>query len=461
MAKARLTDRAVQAARTEPGRRLEIWDMQASGLCLRISAVEEKDGTVRQRKVWVWRYRTADGRQPRLTLGNHTPAYGLADARADADRRRVEVRDGADPAGERRRAKTQALAQPIKTFDDLAEVYFGACERGEWTPKGKVKRARTLDDDKAVNRRYVKPVLGSLRLEEIGRAGVRKLLRDMVARGINAQTNRTQAFIRQVFAYAIAEFEGELVAINPGTGFSPVGMVKPRTRILSDGELKSLWEGLRSPATLKIKDGRTCDAHVSRPVAIILQVALLLLQRKSEVAGMRLSELDLVNGAWNLPPERMKGGVSHMVVLPPKAVELIKEAIGLRSADKEDHKSDVVFQSPRDASKPIRGDSVSAAMSEITAALGLEDATAHDLRRTGATLMTSERLGIAPFLVSRVLGHRSDTGGAAAVTMAHYAIHEFTAEKRRALEAWEGLLLEIVGERDRPSNVRSMRGAAG
>ncbi len=44
--------------------------------------------------------------------------------------------------------------------------------------------------------------------------------------------------------------------------------------------------------------------------------------------------------------------------------------------------------------------------------------------------------------------------------MMHYDVHTYVAEKRRALAAWEDLLLEIVGERPRPSNVKSMQEAA-
>ena len=55
-----------------------------------------------------------------------------------------------------------------------------------------------------------------------------------------------------------------------------------------------------------------------------------------------------------------------------------------------------------------------------------------------------------------VLGHSGDLGGAAAVTWRHYAQHDFMPEKRRALEAWEGLLLQIVGERKRPPNVTDL-----
>lgn len=44
--------------------------------------------------------------------------------------------------------------------------------------------------------------------------------------------------------------------------------------------------------------------------------------------------------------------------------------------------------------------------------LKLDDVRVHDLRRTGATNMTSEVLGIPRFIVSKVLNHTSDTGTA-------------------------------------------------
>lgn len=76
--------------------------------------------------------------------------------------------------------------------------------------------------------------------------------------------------------------------------------------------------------------------------------------------------------------------------------------------------------------------------------LELPPATPHDLRRTGATNLTSERAGVPPFLVSQVLGHAGDTGGAAAVTGRHYDLNDYLVEKRRALDAWEELLTAIV-----------------
>jgi integrase len=295
--------------------------------------------------------------------------------------------------------------------------------------------------------------LGELRLEEIDRTTVRNLLRKMMGKGIGAQTNRTHAVIRQVFAYALGE---ERLTVNPAAGLPPQADETPRDRVLTDDELKAWWGALQSPAGLR-KPARkgseeTVALYVGRPLAIAVQLCALLLQRRNEVAGMALDELDLDRGVWTIPAARMKGGQAHVVPLPPKAVELIREAIKLAREGREDTPP-VVFPGARDASRGIRSDSVTHAMRDIMAALGLKNASPHDLRRTGATNLASERLAVPPFIVSKVLGHRSDTGGAAAVTLAHYALHDYAPEKRRALEAWEDLLLEIVGERTRAANI--------
>lgn len=441
MATAKLTDKSVAAAKAPKGGRLELWDEQTPGLCLRVSDSGKK--------VWVWRYRTLDGRQPRLTLGDYSTKHGLRWARDEVESLRVEVRRGADPAADRRQAKAAALAQTLNTFNDLADAYLAACESGEWKPKGKKKRARTLTDETGLLKRHIRPAIGALRLEDVTRPVIRKFLRGMVARGINAQTNKAHALIRQCFAYAVGE---DRIAANPAVGLPAPAEQKPRARILTDAELKAFWGELVAPAglTLPAKPGAEPETvDVTEKVRIVLQLAALLLQRRAEVAGMRVAELDLTNSLWNIPADRMKGGLPHVVPLPPRAVELINRALEIR----DDKKGPCVFPSPRGAIKPILANSVTHDMKEITTALGIAGVSPHDLRRTGSTAMTSERLGVSPFIRSKVLGHRGDTGGGAAVSMIHYDANAYAAEKRRALEAWEGLLLAIVGERALPSNV--------
>lgn len=448
----KLTDKAIASAKAAPGRRLELWDEQTAGLCLRL--------TDQGKRVWIWRYRALDGRQPRLKLADYSVQHGLKWAREQVEELRVRVRKGEDPAGELRRARVAAKLQPLRTFNELADAYLDACERGHWKPRRKQKRPRTLSDERSILDRNIRPKLGELRVEDVDRRAIRKLLNDMLDRGIGAQTNRTHAVIRQVLAYGVAE---ERIGANPAVGIDKPAVEKPRSRVLADDELKRLWAVLeawpadaRAPTEGAGAGGRRL--YVGRALRIAVELAALLLVRRNEVAGMTSAELNLAQATWLIPGERMKGGQPHFVPLPPRALELVNEAIKLakvrRAAmaadDARGHANDFpVFPSPRDPSKPIRPDSVTHAMAAACSLVGIIGAGPHDLRRTGSTTMTSERLGIAPFIRSRVLSHQGDTGGGAAVSMTHYDVNTYAAEKRRALEAWEGLLLRVVSEPDR------------
>ena len=181
----------------------------------------------------------------------------------------------------------------------------------------------------------------------------------------------------------------------------------------------------------------------------------ILLQRRAEVAGLREDELDLSLSVWTIPGERTKNGRPHVVPLPPAAVRLLRDALAIETRGK----SPFVFPSPRSADKPIGADALTRAMGTAMKAMGFALAGPHDLRRTGASALASERLGIMPFIVSQVLNHTTDAGGGSATTRRHYNVHAYAAEKRRALETWEALLLEIVGEKPRSGNVRAIRKA--
>lgn len=445
MATLTLTDKAVTSAKAKPKERLELWDTHTPGLCLRVSD---------RAKVWMVRYR-AGGKQRRFVIGD-SPAMALADARIKAATiLRAAKREGTDPAGERLRKRAEAQAQSVKTFNDLADAYLDACRNGEWKPRGKRQSPRTIKDAEESLDRYVRPEIGEMSLGDISRISLRKLLRGLAARGIGAQANKAVGVVGRIYSYAIAEWEGRLVAVNVATGL-PREPETPRTRVLSDGEMKLLWDALKDPSRLSLPaeaGGGEETIYLSRPMAILLQLAMLLLQRRGELAGMMLSEINLDQALWLIPAERMKGRRPHLVPLPPKSVELIREAIRLvemaqPTAEREARRNDFpLFPSPRDRTRPILPGTVTHALGPVMRALRIENASVHDLRRTGSTIMTSERLGISPFIRSRVLSHVTDTGGGAQVSAKHYDPNPYIAEKRAALAAWEDLLLKIVGDR--------------
>lgn len=449
---ANLTDSKVEALTAKEGERKDLFDGMEPGLLIRVS---RKRGRVN--KVWYLRYRTPDGRQPRFKLGTY-PATSLAFARDKARIAKKDLEAGKDPAAIQRQEKAEARANHIRTFGDLTDAYFAACEAGTWTPRNKKKRPRTIADEKKVYERYVKRRMGVTPVGEVTRAAVRKMVREMITAGITAQTNQAHALVRQVFAFAIAE---EIVSENPALGVQGAPK-KARERQLSDDELKAVWGALNKPAGLTRSDGK--KVHIGRPVAIALQLTALLMQRRQEVAGMARDELDLKARTWIIPPERAKNGRAHLVHLTDKAVELIEEAMRLQEksgADKAKAKrgdkaqptrSRYVFPAARKSDGPMHPDTLTHAMGGLSDALKLSaPAAPHDFRRTGATRLGAA--GVTPFIVSQVIAHTSDSGGGAAVTRAHYNLHTYAPEKRAALTLWEGLLLTIVGEREPASNV--------
>lgn len=440
MAKVALTDRTVAAAKAESGKRLELWDERTPGLCLRV--------TDRGVKTWVYRYRTTDGRQPRFTLGRF-PAVGLRDAREAAAETVRAVIKGADPATDRRKVRASATGA-VRTFNDLADLYERQCASGDWRPKGKTKRARTLADEKGILRRHIRPAIGKLPYGQVGRADVKAFLRKMRTRGIGAQTNRAHAVTRQVFAFAIAE---DLVAMNPATGFAPLAEETPRSSIWLDDQLQNVWAALTDPSELKTEDGE--PVQVGESMRIAIKLAAMLGQRRNEVIGMEVSELNLSAKTWLIRAERMKGNRPHMVPLSDAAVDLINRAAELANEHREEP-SQFVFPTSWTDDRAMKPDSMTRALRRMTDALGIAGLTLHDLRRTVSTNLTSERIGVSPFIRSKVLGHQ-DAGGGAMVSSVHYDANTYLAEKRRALTAWTDLLLEIVGERPRPSNVTGLR----
>lgn len=429
MPKLVLTDKAIASAKPVEGGRLELWDIRTPGLCVRV--------TGRGVKTWIFRYRTPDGRQPRYTIGN-MPGVGLKDARDRAAELDREVALGGDPATVRREARVEIKEAP-KTFNELAKAYFDACESGEWKPKGKKKKASVIAGEKARVERHVEPVLGERPFTAIGRPDVKALLRAMTEKGIGAQTNLTQAVIRQIFSFAISD---DLVLVNPATGFPRYAETKPRSRIWRDGELVTLWKGLEDPTGLVDVDGK--PIYVGEAMRIAIKLLAVLGQRRAEVIGMQKEELDLKARTWLIDGKRTKGSRPHMVPLPRQAIPLIERAIVLADANRNEP-SPYVFPSPKTAYEPTRPASITHALTRLKVGLGINGPTVHDLRRTVSTNLTSERCGVSPFIRSKVLGHL-DAGGGAQVSSIHYDANSYVAEKRRALETWCDLLAVIVDD---------------
>lgn len=389
-----LSDRFVSGAKAQGGAaQTDFFDEQVPGLLLRVS----KTGT----RTWSLFYsRPGSSRRARLKLGSY-PGTSLARARALAVEAHGLLDEGRDPA-----LIFGAQAAAGMTVDALKASYV----QNHIVPR----KLRTAD---AWARRYsknVQPIIGSMRLADLHRREVGRVLDPILKRGKSVEAARVFEDLRAMFRWAVAR--GDLEH-NPVEAMRSPGKAQVRERVLSDEEIKKLWNGL--PKALPR----------SKAVQGIIRLCLLTGQRVGEVSGMRASELDLQRALWTIPGVRTKNKHQHAVPLSNLALELIGDV------------EEVNFLFPNEAGDaPLPAHAVAKTITKAQERFGLAHWTAHDLRRTAVSKMAE--LGVAPIVLGHIINHRSVTK--AGVTLNVYSHYNFERERREALELWADRLQAII-----------------
>lgn len=410
----KLTNDILKRAMPEPGKRLELRDSEEPGLIFRVTESGARS--------WSLRYRNAAGEQRRKSLGSY-PSVTLSKAREEARKTKGAVAGGSDVVGEERARRVLEATKRLHTMSGLADAYFEDAAAGIHRANTRApKRQSTINEERRVWDRLVAPTLGKCTVGDITRADVEALVKK-ATKGAVSNGRHCRTVVRQLLSYAV--WKG-IIDTNPAHDIAVV-MPKPRERVMTDTELKAFWAACVRPGSVE-------DLQMSLDMGRALRMAAVTLQRGGEVVGMRWAEIDTKHQLWTVPASRMKGKRTHLVPLPDLAMSILAEC---------ERGGEYVFPSPRGEGHLDRR-AFSRAMNRMMAALKLPSATPHDLRRTGATNLTSERLGIPRFIVSQVLAHAGDTGGAAAVTGLHYDRNDYLAEKRKALLAWARLLQAIT-----------------
>lgn len=352
---------------------------------------------------------------------------------------RASVAAGGDPAQDKLNARHAALeAHGKETVAEIGNWYFDECGAGRHKPNAKApKRASTLRTETLYFNKNIVPRFGKIKLEDLSRAMNQAFVNELADKQSKSAARHCRVVLHGIFAFAQRQDITEKA--NPCQHVT-VAAHAPRERVLKDVELKTIWRALQLPVEIE-------GAPISASVACSIRLTMVTLQRRAEVAGMRLSELDLEKRLWTLPAKRNKNNRAHVVPLSPLALEIIDLALSVRTKE-----NDFVFPSPRFDDRAIDPQAITSAFIRMKQALRLDDVRPHDLRKTGATNLTGEILGFSRFMVSKVLNHSSDTGNAAIVTSV-YDRNEYLSEKRRALDAWAGRLLEIVEDVPMQSNV--------
>ena len=241
---------------------------------------------------------------------------------------------------------------------------------------------------------------------------------------VRSPRNRTLSWLRRLCGWAV---ERDLITVNPCAGVRPPTPETARDRILSDDELKAVWQA---------------SGELGQPYAEFIRLLILTGARRNEIAEMTWKEIDLEARIWSLPKERSKNEREHTVPLSDSAILILT---GLPRV------SDLIFSlngRNRITAFHLTKRRIDAAMPPDTPAW-----TLHDLRRTFAS--GCARMGVAVHIVEAALNHKSGTiKGVAAV----YNRYSYDAEKRGALEAWSRYVEALVSGDPAGNVIPLMRG---
>jgi integrase len=351
---------------------------------------------------WAFRYRAA-GKPRKYTIGQY-PSVSLKTARERAGEARDKVAEGVDPGAEKKASRAAALIPAI----DLAEAVVK--QFVSHYAKRQLKASTAREVERILVREIVQPWRGR-RLSQISRSDIHVLLDDIVARGSPVTGNRTLAWLRRMCSWAI---ERGLIIANPFAGIKPPAAETARDRVLSDDELRAVWEA----------------ADALEPVyAGFIKLLILTGQRLREVSELEWKEIDLDAKLWTLPGVRAKNSIEHVIPLSDQAVDILKALPRIAGSD---------FVFTINGRNPIRGiHQVKRRIDKL--APPMPPWVLHDIRRTGASGMA--RLGINLPVIEKLLNHVS---GSFAGIVGVYQRHSFSDEKRVAMQAWARHLEAIV-----------------
>jgi integrase len=437
---------------------------------------------------WLYRYESpVTGKQVRAQLWANDelglisfPDASLDEARTRAAAMRAAVAAGIDPvirALEGRQARERAVelarleherqaraaveAAAAAALRVTVRTLFGQWQRAELSPQVLSDGTRTGRKDggewvrQSFERRLF-PKVGETAAADVRKSDLLGILDECKVSRHRRTANVLLADMRQMFRFAV---EREIVVRNPLDGIKRAtigGKDVARDRVLGDHELKLLWS-----AVPKAK----MAPRSATAVWLILATAC----RVGEAMAARWEQVDFERRTWHLP--ETKNQRSHLIHLSGFALQQLKVLHELREITKDASDHDILapWLFPNSAANgPVDIKSFGKQLADrqraperqlrnrakSTEALLLPGGrwTAHDLRRTSATLMA--RLGISTDVIEECLNHKLQS------KMARVYIQDRRLlEQAHAFDAL-GSRLQAVVLGEATSNVIPLRGAA-
>jgi integrase len=394
-----LTDAQIKGLKPKPEMRYSKAD--GNGLLLDITP-----GGVRS---WVFRYRL-NGKREKVVIGRY-PEVSLKEARKERDKLAAKVRAGESPALEKKLTRAGMRTNP--TIREFGEQYYTEIVMKRW--KDPLYIRRYLDAE-------IFPTLGEALLKDVTALDVQALVYRKRDNGRIAAAMQLRNVMKQMFDYAV---ERRLVTINPAAMVASrfIGKARKRSRVLSAAEIRLYLRTIY-------------QSNMRRQFKLALHILLLTLKRKSELLLARWDHIDFDKGEWFIPADNAKGAKPTIVYLSTQVADMFRELKALAGD------SELVLPGRGSLLRPFAKNALNKALEGLT--FDMDPLTIHDLRRTGASLLTEH--GFNKDVIEKSLSH--EAVGIRAV----YIIAEYAEQRKKMLQWWadyvDGLMNEskvIVG----------------
>jgi integrase len=323
-------------------------------------------------------------------------------------------------------------------------------DKAERRDRDRLSLRSVIDDHLAVKRDEVRP--GTLReitryltgpyFKSLHSRPVDSITRKDVASAVMATQRNHSAGVASLARATLSSFYSWCLTMgyceqNPVIGSAEPKKGEPRSRVLTDDELRRIWRACEAGRPPEMAEWGTGVDEYGRIIRLLILTAC----RRTEVGGMRWSELDSVASTWTIPKERAKNNRAHVVPLMPVMIEIIRAVP--RMVDR-----DQLF-----GSRSNKGFSAwSEGKDALDARIGFDDWRVHDIRRSVATKMAD--IGIAPHIIEALLnhvsGHKSGVHGV-------YNRSSYEREKVVALATWSDHLNSLIGGKRKIVPLRKMR----
>lgn len=366
-------------------------------------------------KLWRMKYRQANGKENRLSFGKYD-AVTLNEARSRRADAKKLLDQGIDPATDSKDKKREQAEAASNTFERLAREWHSN-RLNSWRESTARDTLRRLEID-------IFPEIGAMPIASIHHRDMIQTLRKIEARGAQEIAHRVKATCARIFSYAI---QHGLTDRNPAADLTDV--LKPAKA----GHFAAITAD-ELPDFLAAMDKN--DARLYKPTRIALRLMLLLFVRTSELIETPWSEVDLKNGEWIIPWQRMKRGklavnpdtTDHNVCPSRQALELLQELHALTGG------GTYLFPNQRDHQKPMSNGAILMAIRR----LGYQNRmTGHGFRALAMSTI-KERLGYRHEVVDRQLAHAQKDKIANAYDRA-----QFIAERKVMMQDWANYLNQL------------------